>query len=62
MSRPHRSWTPKGRLDMVKLNLKQQLDILDKFYPNYERSRLMLAETINSFDQVIRLPGGTGVA
>jgi len=47
---------------MVKLNLKQQLDILDRFYPNYEKSRLMLGSTIESFGQVIRLPGGTAEA
>ena len=52
MSKPRRSWTTKSRLEMVILVLSQQLEVLDKFYPNYEKSRLMLRATIESFKSV----------
>lgn len=58
MSKPRRSWTVKSRLEMVKLVLSQQLDVLDRFYPNNEKSRLMLRETIESFKFVDRPFGG----
>ncbi len=58
MTKPRRSWTAKkSRLEMVRLILSQQLEILDKFYPNYEKSRLMLRETIESFNYVDRPSG-----
>lgn len=58
MSKPRRSWTAKNRLEMVRLILSQQLEVLDKFYPNYEKSRLMLRATIESFKFVDRPFGG----
>ena len=58
MSKPHRSFTVKSRLEMVKLNLRQQLQVMEKFYPNYEGSIEMLKATIQSFEKVIQLMGG----
>ncbi len=58
MTKPRRSWTAKNRMDMVRLILSQQLEVLDKFYPNYEKSRLMLKTTIESFNYVDRPLGG----
>ncbi len=59
MTKPRRSWTAKkSKLEMVRLVLSQQLEILDKFYPNYEKSRLMLRATIESFGHVDRPSGG----
>ena len=59
MPKPRRSWTAKrSRLEMVRLILSQQLEVLDKFYPNYEKSRLMLEATIESFKYVDRPSGG----
>ena len=59
MSKPRRSWTAKkSKLEMVRVVLSQQLEVLDKFYPNYEKSRLMLSATIESFKYVDRPSGG----
>ena len=57
--RPHRSFTIKSRLEMVKLNLSQQLKVMEELYPNYQGSIEMLRATIQSFEKVIQLTGGT---
>ncbi len=57
--RPHRSFTSRSRLEMVRLNLNQQLQVMEKFYPNYEGSIEMLKATIQGFEKVIQLTGGT---
>jgi len=57
--RPKRSWTAKMRIEMIVLNLEQQLQALQKDYPNYGRSIEMLSLTIESFQNVER-PKGVG--
>jgi hypothetical protein len=54
LAKARRSWTSKSRLEMVQVNLKQQLGVVEKFYPNYERGILLLKETIKSFGSVER--------
>jgi hypothetical protein len=47
------------RIEMIVLNLEQQLQALQKDYPNYGRSIEMLSLTIESFQNVER-PKGVG--
>lgn len=48
--RPRRSWSSKLKLEMIVIVLRQQLDSLKRYYPNYAGSIEMLRRAIDSFE------------